>query len=108
MEIDYMQIGKRIANRRKKLGLKQYEVEEAANLSYKYLSNIERGVSIPSTESIMRIAMVLDTTPDTFLVGTARPTDDSWRGVAQRLRSLSPKQLKLVNALIDAVVSQDE
>ena len=48
MEINYEEIGKRIARRRKELGLKQSEVEEKADLSQKYLSNIERSISIPS------------------------------------------------------------
>ena len=54
MELDYKAIGTRIAQRRKQLGLKQSEVEEAADIGFKYLSNIERGISIPSTEVIMR------------------------------------------------------
>ena len=38
MELDYKDIGSRIAARRKKLGLKQSEVEERAKIGYKYLS----------------------------------------------------------------------
>lgn len=63
MDLDYKEIGKRIARRRKELGLKQSEVEERADLSQKYLSNIERSISIPSIEVIMRLAVALDTTP---------------------------------------------
>ena len=59
MELDYKEIGKRIARRRKQLGLKQYEVEERADIGYKYLSGIERAISIPSTEVIMRLALAL-------------------------------------------------
>ena len=69
MDLDYKEIGKRIARRRKELGLKQSEVEERADLSQKYLSNIERSISIPSIEVIMRLAVALDTTPDEFLLG---------------------------------------
>ena len=64
MDLDYKEIGKRIARRRKELGLKQSEVEERADLSQKYLSNIERSISIPSIEVIMRLAVALDTTTD--------------------------------------------
>ena len=78
MGLDYQMIGKRIAKRRKKLGLKQHKVEERADIGYGYLSSIERAVSIPSTEVIMRLAIALETTPDEFLVGTARG------GMAQR------------------------
>ena len=54
MTLDYKEIGRRIARRRNQLGLKQSEVEELAGISYGYLTNIERAVSIPSTEEIGR------------------------------------------------------
>lgn len=80
MDLDYHEIGKRIARRRKQLGLKQSAVEEKADIGYKYLSSIERGISIPSIEVVMRLSLALDTTPDAFLVGTARPAGEEWRG----------------------------
>ena len=54
MDLNYSEIGARIARRRRQLGMKQFEVEEKADISYKYLSNIERGISIPSLEVLMR------------------------------------------------------
>lgn len=108
MQLDYKMIGQRIAQRRRTLHLKQTEVEEMAELGCKYLSNIERGISIPSTEVIMRLAMALETTPDEFLVGTAiSENEERWQTVAQRLRSLNPKQLELAEALIDVAAKQN-
>ena len=107
MELDYKAIGTRIAQRRKQLGLKQSEVEEAADIGFKYLSNIERGISIPSTEVIMRLAIALDTTPDEFLVGTARHEDAAWRDVAERLRPLTPGQLHLAEQFLQWVAQQE-
>ena len=49
MELDYTEIGKRIAKRRKELGLRQAQLSEMVDISDPYLSNIERAVSIPST-----------------------------------------------------------
>ena len=100
MELDYKQIGMHIARRRKALGLKQAEVEERADMAYKYLSSIERGISIPSTEVIMRLAVALDTTPDEFLVGTARYPDERWRSTAEKLRALNDRQLELADHFI--------
>lgn len=93
MTLDYKEIGKRIAKRRKELGMKQSEVEENADIGYKYLSSIERGFSIPSIEVVMRLAIALDTTPDEFLVGTAQHEDESWKTVAECLRGMNEKQL---------------
>lgn len=107
MELDYAKIGKRIAKRRNELRLKQAEVEEKADLGYKYLSNIERGISIPSTEVIMRLAAALDTTPDEFLVGAVRDRDDRWKSTAEKLRGLDGKQLELADHFISWVSEQD-
>lgn len=107
MELDYKAIGTRIAQRRKQLGLKQSEVEEAADIGFKYLSNIERGISIPSTEVIMRLALALDTTPDEFLVGTARQGEESWKDIAELLRPMKGKQLDLAKNFLTWLSEQD-
>lgn len=101
MELDYHEIGRRIARRREQLGLKQCEVEERADIRYKYLSNIERGRTIPSTEVIMKLAAVLDTTPDEFLVGSSRWRGEEWKAVADKLRPLGGRELDLVSSFID-------
>lgn len=107
MKLDYTEIGRRIARRRKELGLKQAQVCEMADLSDKYLSCIERATSIPSTEVIMRLAIALDTTPDEFLVGTARYPDEEWRSVADSLQCLDKRQLDLVRNFISWVAGQE-
>lgn len=95
MELDYAEIGKRIARRRKKMGLRQVEVCEKAGINDKYLSCIERATSIPSLEVVFKIAFALDTTPDEFLVGTSRYEDNEWKNVAELMRNMSEKQLSL-------------
>ena len=100
MTLDYKEIGFRIARRRKQLKLKQSDVEERADIGYKYLSSIERGTSIPSTEVIMRLAAALDTTPDEFLVGTARTEDERWKSIAERLRLMNDRQLDMAESFL--------
>lgn len=106
MGLDYHMIGKRIAKRRKKLGLTQFATEERANISQGYLSNIERGVSIPSTEVVMRLALALETTPDEFLVGAARQEGERWRNVAEHLRPMDDRHLDLAESLLIWVAEQ--
>jgi transcriptional regulator with XRE-family HTH domain len=107
LEMDYHAIGGRVARRRKKLGLTQAKVAEQAEISDQYLSNIERAVSIPSVEVLMRLAAALDTTPDEFLVGTARSEGQAWRSVAEQLRPLDARQLRLVERFICWTSGQD-
>ena len=100
MELDYSEIGKRIARRRKELGLKQAEVCDRAGINDKYLSCIERATSIPSLDVVMRLAAALDTTPDEFLVGSARYENDQWRDVAEMLRNMNPQKLDLAKSFL--------
>lgn len=107
MELDYKAIGKRIARRRKELGLKQSQVSEMVDISDPYMSNIERAISIPSTEVIMRLAAALDTTPDEFLVGTARQEGEEWKNVAQLLRPMDEKQLDMAKNFLTWLSEQN-
>lgn len=101
MEIDYSLIGKRVAKRRKRLNMTQEALSEKIECSTPYISNIERSVSIPSTETIMKLALAMDTTPDEFLVGTAHPPDEgAWQAVAQLLRDMDPRQLELARSFL--------
>ena len=106
MDIDYTEIGKRIARRRKELGLRQSQVSELADISDPYMSNIERAVSIPSTEVIMRLALALDTTPDEFLVGTSRHTSEEWKNIAELLRPMDEKKLAFAKNFLTWLTEQ--
>ena len=106
MELDYAEIGKRIARRRKELGLKQAEVCEKAEINDKYLSCIERATSIPSLDVVMRLAFALDTTPDEFLIGSTRREDDQWRDVAELLRNMNTKKLDLAKSFLSWLSEQ--
>ena len=55
----------------------------------------------------MRLAIALDTTPDEFLVGTARHEDAAWRDVAEALRPLTPGQLRLAERFLHWVAQQE-
>ena len=107
MELDYRAIGTHVARRRKLLRLTQARVAELCDISDQYLSNIERAVSIPSVEVIMRLAAALGTTPDEFLVGTARQEGREWQAAAQRLQNLTPGQLALADRFLEWVAEQD-
>ena len=106
MDIDYKKIGKRIARRRKELGLKQSQLSEKVGISDPYMSNIECATSIPSTEVIMRLAIALDTTPDEFLVGTSQRSE-AWKDVASLLRPMSPRELEMARGLLTWLKEQN-
>ena len=106
MELDYSEIGRRIARRRKELGLRQTTMCERAGINDKYLSCIERATSIPSLEVIMKLALALETTPDEFLTGSIRYEGDEWRDVAELMRSMNSKQLDLAKSFLTWLLEQ--
>ncbi|MBQ9948163.1 MAG: helix-turn-helix transcriptional regulator [Oscillospiraceae bacterium] len=102
MNIDYKEVGKRMAKRRKELGLKQYQVCEMINVNYKYISNLETGRSIPSLEVIMNLCEALRTTPDYLLLGAASAdselTDST---LCAKISRLDAKSKRILFGMID-------
>lgn len=105
--VDYKEVGKRIAARRRELGLKQWQAEQKAGLSDKYLSNIERATSVLSVDVLMRLCLVLETTPDEILLGAVVDDDNDYlRSMTTRLKQMSSQQARLTLSLMDWILSQ--
>ncbi len=103
MLLDYKQIGKNLARRRKELKLKQAEVCERAEINDKYLSCIETARSIPSLEVFLRLCSALESTPDHILLGSVRQTEFSEddAAVLKKFATLSPDNKRLTLAFMD-------
>ena len=108
MYVDYKEVGRRIAKKRKELGLKQSEVNEMAGLSDKYLSNIERASSIPSIDVLMKLCDVLGTTPDYLLLGTTadKSSEEFGKHIQDILIRLNKNQLNLAVGFIEWISTQ--
>ena len=108
MYTDYKELGKRIAKRRKELKMKQQEVNEQAGLSDKYLSNIERGVSVPSIDVLMRLCAVLKITPDSLLIGTENMENMGNVGkiAAMKVNNMSRGQQMLALSMLEWIEQQ--
>lgn len=108
MQIDYVLLGKRIAKRRRELGLTQVKVNEMAELSDKYLSNIETARSIPSIDVLMRICSALSVTSDYLLSGTLMTENAELSDrIAEKSKSLSKNKLKLLDSFMDWLIEND-
>lgn len=64
---DMRTIGNRLLLIRKRMGMTQTEVAEAAGLSDRTYADIERGTVNMRTETLLRICKVLHITPDEIL-----------------------------------------
>lgn len=67
--MDYSSIGKQIRERRTELKMTQEKLAEAAELSVSYMGAVERGEKLPSMETFIRLANVLETSSDRLLSG---------------------------------------
>ncbi|MDQ3104213.1 MAG: helix-turn-helix domain-containing protein [Actinomycetota bacterium] len=57
------ELGRRVAARRKELGLSRRDVVAASGLSYPYVSQLETGYRLPSHKSLGRLARALQLDP---------------------------------------------
>lgn len=109
MNINYQEIGRRIATRRRALHMKQSEVCEKCDLNDKYLSAIECARSIPSLDVLLRICDALETTPDSLLLGVRQSNDlPIYNEVSETLRCLNERQLALTNSFLKWLLEQKD
>ena len=104
--VDYKEIGRRFAARRRELGLKQWQVIEAAGLSDKYLSNIERGTTVISIEVLMKLCDALEVSPDSILLGTTTSSNDTTVAINSRVDRMASKQQELALSMLDWILTQ--
>jgi len=108
MQVDYTALGKRIAKRRRELGLTQVQVNETAGLSDKYLSNIETARSIPSIDVLMRICGAISITPDYLLTGTLiKENPELSDKISDKTKSLPENKLKLLDSFVDWLIENE-
>ena len=65
--LDFHAVGNKLLSIRKRVGMTQAEVAEAAGLSDRTYADIERGTVNMRVETILRICNVLHITPDEIL-----------------------------------------
>lgn len=90
--LDNRTIGNKLLAIRKRLGLTQNEVAEAAGLSNRTYADIERGTVNMRVETILRICSALHITPDVVLTEEASSITIKKQEILDRLDACSPKE----------------
>lgn len=103
--MEKVEMGKRIREERLKKGYTQQEVAEKANICVMYLSEIERGIKMPSLNSFVQIIEALEVSADYILrreltSGQAYIYDE----IAQKLKDLTPAQRRTAADILDAYI----
>jgi len=106
--VDYVEVGNRIAKKRKDLGLTQEELAAETGLEQNTIAKIEKfGVGL-SMESLLAICKVLKVDPNYVLCGTEK-NFDAVKIVADKLHILDNQEhLEIVSGLIDIMANIDK
>ena len=88
---DLRTIGNKLLTIRKRMGMTQSEVAEAAGLSDRTYADIERGTVNMRTETILRICSVLHITPDEVLTEENTSQTSRQAELWERLNACNPK-----------------
>lgn len=93
------EIGQRIMERRKQLGLTQEALAEKGELTTQFVSYAEAGKRAMRPENLLKISSALEVSADYLLTGDI--IDKDLLILADKLRSLSPAQIRIVENIID-------
>ncbi len=93
------EIGQRIIERRKTLGLTQEALAEKADVTTQFVSYAESGKRAMRPENLMKIASALGVSTDYLLTGEI--IDKDLLLISDKLRKLSPSQIRTVENIID-------
>ena len=99
---DLRTIGNRLLQFRKRAGMTQAEVAEAAGFSDRTYADIERGTVNMRMETLIRICSALHITPDDVLTESAPTSSVKMEEIMARLDLCSPKEKETALRLLDA------
>ena len=98
-------MGDRIKEARKKHKLTQSQLAERLNISDEFMSQIERGLKLPSMHVFIKMIETLNVSADYLLrdvVSTGRLFGDN--AIGRKIEKLNPKQRIALEALIDTYI----
>lgn len=102
-EIILQEIGKRILDRRKQLGLTQEALAEKAEVTTQFVSYAESGKRAMRPENLLKISEALGVSADYLLTGDMIDKDSLL--LSEKPRMLTPKQLRLIEGLLDTYIA---
>lgn len=107
--VDKIEIGKKLRDARLEKGFTQQAVVKKAGIGTMYLSEIERGVKMPSLSSFVKIIEALEVPADYVLRDEVSAGQNYiYDELTQRLKGLTPRQRKAAVEILDAYLRNIE
>ncbi len=97
------EVGQRIMERRKKLGLTQEALAEQSYLTTQFVSYAESGKRAMRPENLMKIAAVLGVSTDYLLTGDIIDKDSLL--LSEKLGKLTASEVRIIENIIDECIS---
>lgn len=106
-EIDYGKVGKRIRSVRKECFLTQDELAAQCGCTRNHLSAVETGECKPSLDLIVKIAAVLDSSVDFFIMDSPHVNTRYIinQQIAPKLEACTSRELTLINRAPDEILN---
>ena len=101
-DICLLEIGKRIVERRNKLGLTQEQLAEKGDLTPQFVSYAESGKRAMRPENLMKISTALGVSTDYLLTGDI--IDKDMLILSDKLKKLTPEQIRTIENIIDECI----
>lgn len=105
---DLVAIGNKLLLIRKRMGMTQAEVAEAAGLSDRTYADIERGTVNMRIETILRICRALHITPDEILTEDNSPATIRQEELIARLNACNPRNKETALQLLSVYLQSLE
>lgn len=96
------EIGRRITERRKTLGLTQEALAEKGDLTPQFVSYAESGKRAMRPENLLKIASALGVSADYLLTGEV--VDKDLLLMSEKLQRLTPSQLLIIEHIVDECI----
>ena len=96
------EIGNRITQRRKQLGLTQEALAEKGDMTTQFVSYAEAGKRAMRPENLLKISSALGVSEDYILTGDI--IDKDYLLLTEKLQKLTPSQLRNVENIIDECI----
>ena len=99
MDLFLTEMGNRIMERRKKLGLTQEALAELSGLTTQFVSYAESGKRAMRPENLMKISGALGVSTDYLLTGDI--IDKDMLLLSDKISKLNPSQVRIIESIID-------
>lgn len=99
IDVCLLEIGKRITELRKKLGYTQEELAEKADLTPQFVSYAESGKRAMRPENLLKLSKALNVSADYLLTGDV--IDKDFLILSEKMKDLSPAQIRIIENIID-------